>query len=106
MKKACWITVLLLAVMATPSAAIFLTCDEICNCARSCSHPCRYSQFEPYTNCGSIGTCIGGSECTLLASAGLAAIFAPEVCTDEAAEASAPAPAPTPTPAPAAEPAD
>jgi hypothetical protein len=101
MKKACWIAVLLLAVMAAPSAAIFLTCDEICNCARACSNPCRYSPYEPYTNCGSIGLCIGGYECTTVAATNeIEAIFSPQVCTDEETEA-APAPAPAPTAQPA-----
>lgn len=111
MKKAFWLAVVLLGLMAMPSSAIFLSCDELCTCVSPCSKLCRFTPTSPYTNCGAIGVCVGGFDCTgaattASASAELAAIFSPAVCTEGPSDtqpAATDSASPVVAPAPAAD---
>jgi hypothetical protein len=104
MKKVCWLLLVGIIVLAVPSQAIFLACEDICSCAFACSKPCRFTPTSPLTNCGAAGEdCIGSPGCSGFAFADPAATTSAQVC--QADESEAPVAAPVSAPAPA-EPAD
>ena len=98
MKKVCWLLLVGLALLAAPSQAIILTCDDICTCSVSCATLCRPAPGLPYTTCGALALdCI--QNCG--ASAGLTTAPACAPAESEAPLFTAEAPAPVPAPAPA-----